>query len=112
MTHERLLQSWQKRLNLVDWRITLIEDPHLAERDDVLGRVVMDHNHRIARLSIMPSTSEMIKFEHLWAKAAGSTYESILVHELVEILFGVSRKSDDAKEYAVNMIANALVIKV
>jgi hypothetical protein len=104
--HARL-GSWQQRLNLADWRISL-EMSHAGDlKPKTLGNIHWDAAKKTATIRVLDASDYRLP-----CPAALSDMELTLVHELVHLELSSLPRSPASRheeELAVNRIADALV---
>ena len=101
------LAVWQQRMELQDWRISIL----LTRRDDLkagtLGGIRWDKNKKVAEMSVMDASDYQMPLERMLADM-----EFTLVHELVHLELASLPRSEASRsneEHAVNRIAQALL---
>ena len=111
MNSKELLQKWQKRLSLTDWLIDLRDNclPNDFLLEDVSGECEYNLTQKSAIIRIINPTcygERLIPFN----------YETILVHELLHIKFGLIDNSgneihDKIVHQLIEELARALTYK-
>lgn len=104
---EKRLAVWQKRLELGDWKISLIMTHRSDLRSGTLGDIRWDLEEKAARIKILDPNEYEMPFE-----AAFSDMEFTLVHELIHLELASLPRTDESRqdeEYAVNRMADALL---
>ena len=101
------LAVWQQRLNLEDWRISII----LTRRNDLkahtLGGIRWDKTKKTAVMSVLDPADYQLSFREML-----DDMEFTIVHELVHLELASlprSEASRSTEEHAVNGIADALL---
>lgn len=99
-----LLEEWQKRLGLTDWRIKLVDncEPEDMSLRDVAGSTEWTESVKTARIEIMDPKfygDRIVPFD----------YEKTLVHELLHLKFSlISLDTSDLQARVVHQIIDDL----
>jgi hypothetical protein len=109
--HQRLA-LWQERLNLKDWKITLIQSHPGTLRPGTLGNIHWDADEQTATIRVLDASDY-----HLPMNAALKDMEFTVVHELIHLELSSltrnfksrSEESYSGEEQAVNRMADALL---
>jgi len=110
--HERLA-TWQKRLQLQEWTISLVISHPSDLRQGTLGNIRWDADKKTARIRVL-SVSD---YKGSSLSTALQDMEFTIVHELIHLEFSPvtrseqnrSAESRSAEEEAVNRLANTLL---
>lgn len=101
------LQSWQKRLKLEDWKVTITLTPRAALKPGTLGGIKWDKKKHTAVMAIIaPEDYNMTEAAML------ADMEFTIVHELVHLELASLPKSEASRsneEFAVNQLTDALL---
>ena len=106
-TLQSRLGLWQDRLNLKDWKITIVMKRRAELKPKTLGQVHWDKSKKSAVIWIQHACDY-----NLPAAEILRDMEFTVVHELLHLKFASSRRSEAsrrAEEHAVNHIAEALL---
>mgnify|MGYP003344497782 FL=1 len=101
------LASWQKRLKLEDWKVTIHLTPKAALKPGTLGGIKWDKKKHTAELSIITPDDY-----HMTEAAMLDDMEFTIVHELVHLELASLPKSEASRsteEFAVNQLTDALL---
>ena len=101
------LTVWQDRLDLRDWKISLVQSRRADLRPGTLGNIRWDEENKTARIRVLDANEYPAPFE-----AAYSDMEFTLVHELIHLELASLPRTDESRgdeEYAVNHMAAALL---
>jgi hypothetical protein len=101
------LGFWQKRLNLADWKVSMVLSHASDLKPKTLGNIHWDASKKTAIIRVLDASDY-----HLACRETLSDMELTLVHELVHLeLSSLPRSlaSRQEEELAVNRIADALV---
>lgn len=104
--HKRL-GVWQNRLELSDWKISLITVHRGELSPGTLGNVRWNLDEKTARVKVLNANDYELPFE-----AAFSDMEFTLVHELIHLELASLPRTDESRvdeEGAVNRMADALL---
>ena len=102
--HEKLLQEWQNRLGLQDWRIKLADNcvPDEMTLPDVAGDFICTESNKTARI-------EMLDPMFYGERIVPFDWEKTLVHELLHLkLCLVSENVDDLQARYMHQIIDDL----
>ena len=101
------LQSWQKRLKLEDWNVTITLTPRAALKPGTMGGIKWDKKKHTAVMAIIaPADYNMTEAAML------ADMEFTIVHELVHLELASLPKSEASRsneEFAVNQLTDALL---
>lgn len=104
---EQKLASWQKRLKLDEWKITINLTPRAELKPGTLGGIKWDKKKHTAVMAIIaPADYNMSEAAML------DDMEFTIVHELVHLELASLPKSEASRsteEFAVNQLADALL---
>jgi hypothetical protein len=105
---EQKLASWQKRLKLEEWNITIQLTPRSELKRGTLGGIKWDKKKHTAVMLLIapPDYSKMSEAEML------ADMEFTIVHELVHLELASLPKSEASRsteEFAVNQLTEALL---
>jgi hypothetical protein len=120
-THERALLAfsftseklwiWQNRLNLKDWKISIVLSPASDLKPDTLGHIHWDSDTKTAVILVLDPADY-----HLPLNEMLQDMEFTIVHELIHLNFGPvvsefrrSEANRHEEEQAVNHMADALL---
>ncbi|MBV9396618.1 MAG: hypothetical protein JO062_01475 [Bryobacterales bacterium] len=98
---------WQNRLELSDWKISLITVHRGELSPGTLGNVRWNLDEKTARVKVLNANDYELPFE-----AAFSDMEFTLVHELIHLELASLPRTDESRvdeEGAVNRMADALL---
>jgi hypothetical protein len=101
------LGVWQDRLELGDWKISVVMSRRSDLRPGTLGNIRWDMDDKTARIRVLGANEYQMPFE-----AAYQDMEFTLVHELIHLELASLPRSDASRgdeEYAVNRMADALL---
>jgi hypothetical protein len=101
------LGVWQDRLQLGDWKISIIMSLRSDLRPGTLGNIRWDMDAKTARIRVLGANEYQMPFE-----AAYQDMEFTLVHELIHLELASLPRNDTSRgdeEYAVNRMADALL---
>jgi hypothetical protein len=101
------LGVWQDRLELGDWKISIIMSRRSDLRPGTLGNIRWDMDDKTARIRVLGANEYQMPFE-----AAYQDMEFTLVHELIHLELASLPRNDSSRgdeEYAVNRMADALL---
>ena len=101
------LGRWQQRLNLADWKISVVMARASGLKPNTLGNIHWDGKQRTAVIRVLDASDYQVSCHE-----ALPDMEMTLVHELVHLeLSSLPRSADSRREeeFAVNRIADALV---
>jgi hypothetical protein len=101
------LEIWQRRMNLSDWKISLVMSPASALKPRTLGNIHWDTARKTAVIRVLDAADYKMSCHDMLADM-----ETTLVHELVHLeLSALPRPaaSRHEEELAVNRIAAALL---
>jgi hypothetical protein len=104
---EKRLAVWQDRLELKDWKVSLILSRRGELRPGTLGNINWDTDTKTARIRILDADEYAMPFE-----ATFSDMEFTLVHELLHLELASLPHTDESRgdeEFAVNRMADALL---
>ncbi len=104
---EQKLASWQKRLKLDEWKITVTLTPRAALKPGTLGGIKWDKKKHTAAIAIIAPADY-----HMTEAAMLDDMEFTIVHELVHLELASLPKSEASRsteEFAVNQLADALL---
>jgi hypothetical protein len=101
------LGFWQQRLNLADWKVSMVLSHASDLKPKTLGNIHWDANKKTATIRVLDASDY-----RLACRETISDMELTLVHELVHLELSSlprSQASRQEEELAVNRIADALV---
>lgn len=101
------LDLWQKRLNLADWKITLVLSQATDLKPKTLGNIHWDASKKTAAIRVLSPSGYQLS-----CRDALSDMEVTLVHELVHLELSALPRSPASRreeEFAVNRIADAFL---
>jgi len=101
------LAFWQQRLNLADWKISMILAPASDLKPKTLGNIHWDAHKKTAVIHVLDASDYRVS-----CREALPDMEMTLVHELVHLELSSLPRSPASRrdeEFAVNRIADALV---
>ena len=101
------LGIWQQRLNLADWKISIVMTPARDLKPKTLGNIHWDTNKKTAVIRVLDAADYQLS-----CREAQADMELTMVHELVHLdLSSLPRSlaSRHEEELAVNRITDALV---
>jgi hypothetical protein len=101
------LAIWQQRLNLQDWKISIIMSHPSELKPRTLGNIHWDSDKKAAVIRVLHPADYKMPY-----KAMLDDMEFTVVHELIHLELSSlprSEASRSAEEYAVNQIAAALL---
>ena len=109
--HQRLA-LWQERLNLQDWKISVIQSHPSSLRAGTLGNIHWDADQQTAVIRVLDASEY-----HVPMNAALKDMEFTVVHELIHLELSSltrnfksrSEESYSGEEQAVNRVADALL---
>lgn len=102
------LNTWQQRLFLQDWKISVIVSPSRELRKGTLGNIHWDADQKTATIRVLDASEYRTPF-----RAALSDMEFTVVHELIHLELESLPRSDASRreeEHAVNHMADALLL--
>ena len=115
--HERELQAegfvngrlavWQQRLNLQDWKISIIMSHPSDLKPKTLGNIHWDADKKSAIIRVLDSSDYRLPFREML-----EDMEFTVVHELMHLELSSLPRSEASRrdeEHAVNQIADALL---
>lgn len=102
------LALWQKRLQLENWRVTLITSERAKLRAGTLGNINWDFESKSAVIHVLDASGYDLPLHETM-----QAMEVTLVHELIHLEFCASTRPDPAsraeEEIAVNHVTEALI---
>jgi hypothetical protein len=101
------LGVWQKRLQLQDWRVSILMSHPRDLRAGTLGNIRWDPEGKTAVIRVLEASDYHIPFG-----AAMKDMEFTVVHELIHLEFASMQRTEESRreeEYAVNHMADALL---
>jgi hypothetical protein len=101
------LAIWQQRLNLQDWRISIIMSHPSDLKPKTLGNIHWDADKKSAVIRVLDATDYRMSFREML-----EDMEFTVVHELIHLELSSLPRSDASRrdeEHAVNQIADALL---
>ena len=101
------LQLWQKRLNLHDWKITIVMTPRAALKAGTLGGIRWDKSKRTAAMAVLDASEYTVSLADML-----KDMEFTVVHELIHLELASLPRSEASRrteELAVNNLTRALV---
>jgi hypothetical protein len=101
------LALWQDRLELKDWKISLVQSRRSDLRPGTLGNIRWDEENKTARIRVLDADEYPMPFE-----AAYADMEFTLVHELIHLELASLPRNDESRgdeEHAVNHMTDALL---
>lgn len=101
------LDFWRQRLNLADWKISVVLSHASDLKPKTLGNIHWDANTKTAVIRVLDASDYRVS-----CRQALSDMELTLVHELVHLELSSLPRSPASRreeEFAVNRIADALV---
>ena len=101
------LAIWQERLQLRDWKITLLTSHPSELRAGTLGNIRWDLDGKTAVIRVLDASDYKTSFP-----SALKDMEFTVVHELIHLEFATMARTDESRreeEYAVNHMADALL---
>lgn len=115
--HEKALQAesfvnmrlavWQQRLNLQDWRISIIMSHPSELKPKTLGNIHWDADKKSAVIRVLDSSDYKLPYREML-----EDMEFTVVHELIHLELSSLPRSEASRreeEHAVNTIADALL---
>jgi hypothetical protein len=115
--HERGLQAegfvtgrlavWQQRLNLQDWKISIVMSHPGDLKPKTLGNIHWDADKKSAVIRVLDASDYRLPFREML-----EDMEFTVVHELIHLELSSLPRSDASRrdeEHAVNQIADALL---
>ena len=103
----RRLSTWQKRLNLQDWKISIIMTRRGDLKTGTLGGIRWDKSKKTAVIRVQDSADYRMPLDEML-----KDMEFTVVHELVHLELASLPRSEASRsneEHAVNQIAEALL---
>jgi hypothetical protein len=104
--NERLL-VWQQRLNLQDWKITIIMSHPSDLKPRTLGNIHWDADKKSAVIRVLDASDYKLPFKEML-----DDMEFTVVHELIHLELSSLPRSEASRrdeEHAVNQITDALL---
>ena len=104
---QQRLALWQRRLNLQDWKISLVMAHPADLRQRTLGNVHWDVGKKTAVIRVLNASDYQMPF-----RATIKDMEFTVVHELIHLELASLPRSEASRseeEYAINHLAGALV---
>jgi hypothetical protein len=104
--NERLL-VWQQRLNLQDWKITIIMSHPSDLKPRTLGNIHWDADKKAAVIRVLDASDYKLPFREML-----DDMEFTVVHELIHLELSSLPRSEASRrdeEHAVNQITDALL---
>jgi hypothetical protein len=101
------LAVWQQRLNLQDWRITIIMSHPSDLKPRTLGNIHWDADKRSAVIRVLDASDYKLGFRDML-----DDMEFTVVHELIHLELSSLPRSEASRrdeEHAVNQITDALL---
>lgn len=101
------LAVWQKRLNLDDWKISVIVSRASELRPRTLGNIHWDKDSRTAVIRVLDPADYRLPYDEML-----KDMEFTVVHELIHLELASLPRSDASRsdeEHAVNQLADALL---
>jgi|SRR5579871_1710220 len=101
------LSVWQHRLNLDDWKITIIMSHPSDLKPKTLGNIHWDADKKSAVIRVLDSSDYKMSFPDML-----DDMEFTVVHELIHLELSSLPRSEASRrdeEHAVNQIADALL---
>jgi len=101
------LAIWQQRLNLQDWRISIIMSHPSDLKPKTLGNIHWDADKKSAVIRVLDASDYRLPFREML-----EDMEFTVVHELIHLELSSLPRSDASRrdeEHAVNQIADALL---
>jgi hypothetical protein len=101
------LSFWQQRLNLHDWKLSVVSSHPSDLKPETLGNIHWDKDNRSAVIHVLA-----ISDYKMACPAALEDMELTVVHELIHLTLSPLRNATtnrDDEEHAVNQIADALL---
>jgi hypothetical protein len=101
------LKTWQQRLQLESWKLTLIMAARTDLRPGTLGNIHWDLDAKTAQIRVLDPTDYNRPFD-----AALKDMEFTVVHEMIHLELASLPKTDESRndeEFAVNRMADALL---
>ena len=105
---DQRLALWQHRLQLDNWKVTLVQSGRKELRRGTLGNIHWDAETKKARIRVLGAAEYPAPFE-----TALRDMEFTLVHELLHLQLSGLPHSDESRseeELAVNRMADALLL--
>jgi hypothetical protein len=104
--HERLA-FWQKRLNLLDWRVTVVMTPRASLKPGTFGGIRWDKGKRTASMAVLDPADYRLPLAEML-----KDLEFTVVHELIHLELASLPRSEASRrteEFAVNNLTRALL---
>ena len=101
------LAVWQQRLNLQDWKISIIMSHPSDLKPKTLGNIHWDADKKAATIRVLDSSDYRLPFHEML-----EDMEFTVVHELIHLELSSLPRSEASRreeEHAVNQIADALL---
>jgi hypothetical protein len=101
------LATWQQRLHLEGWHISLVMTRRSELKPKTLGGIHWDKGKKTAVIGIQDASDYRLPFQEMLADM-----EFTIVHELVHLELAALPRSETSRsteEHAVNQIAEALL---
>jgi hypothetical protein len=101
------LAIWQQRLNLQDWKISIVMSHPSELKPRTLGNIHWDSDKKAAMIRVLHPADYKMPY-----KAMLDDMEFTVVHELIHLELSSLPRSEASRrdeEYAVNQIAEALL---
>jgi len=101
------LALWQQRLNLQDWKISILMSHPTDLKPKTLGNIHWDADKKSATIRVLDASDYKLAFHEML-----EDMEFTVVHELIHLELSSLPRSDASRrdeEHAVNRIADALL---
>jgi hypothetical protein len=101
------LAVWQNRLNLKDWKISLVMSHPIDLREKTFGNVRWDADKKTAVIRVLDASEYQLPF-----RATLNDMEFTIVHELIHLEFASLPRNEASRgdeEFSINHIATALL---
>jgi hypothetical protein len=101
------LRFWQERLNLQNWKVTIVLTPRTSLKPGTLGGVKWDKSRKTAVMAVLDSSDYRVPNEEM-----RKDMEFTVVHELIHLELASLPRSEASRgteEHAVNNLARALL---
>jgi hypothetical protein len=104
---QKRLALWQRRLQLEDWKITLLPSRRDDLRPGTVGNIHWDLDHKTARIKMLDASEYQTEFS-----VTLKDMEFTVVHELIHLELAFLPRTDTSRrdeEHAVDNMAAALL---
>jgi hypothetical protein len=105
------LYSWQRRLNLKDWEISIVVSPAGALKKNTVGNIRWDKEKKTAVIRVLDPADYKIPFDAILKDVEFTVVHELIHLEMSPVLADLNRTDANRmeEEYAVNHMTDALL---